>query len=372
MSAGPPPSSFATAMRAAVYHGRGDVRVQDVPVPAISEDEILLEVTAVGICGTDAHEYAHGPTMFPIDAPHPVTGHSGPMIPGHEFAGRVAALGAGVDGLGVGDRVATGAGISCGECFPCRRGRSNLCRRYATLGLQRNGGLARFCAVPAATCVAAPDGLSDDAVGLAQPMSIAVHTTRRGRLEVGEEVVVIGVGGIGAFITYTAAQLGARVLAIDVDETRLTIAAALGAVHVARAGEIDLAAQVRDLGLQPTLIFETSATPAGLNAALAVIEFGGRIVLVGFQRGTPPVAFRDISLREIELIGTNAHVLGADMPEALRLLAARPDPWSDVAPRVLSLERLVPDGLAPLAEGRAASIKTLIDPRAEVSRPSRM
>ena len=131
-------------MRAAVYHGRGDVRVQDVPVPAISEDEILLEVTAVGICGTDAHEYAHGPTMFPIDAPHPVTGHSGPMIPGHEFAGRVAALGAGVDGLGVGDRVATGAGISCGECFPCRRGRSNLCRRYATLGLQRNGGLARF------------------------------------------------------------------------------------------------------------------------------------------------------------------------------------------------------------------------------------
>ena len=103
-----------------------------------------------------------------------------------------------------------------------------------------------------------------------------------------------------------------------------------------------------------------------------MIELGGRIVLVGFQRGTPPVAFRDISLREIELIGTNAHVLGADMPEALRLLAARPDPWSDVAPRVLSLERLVPDGLAPLAEGRAASIKTLIDPRAEVSRPSRM
>lgn len=114
--------------------------------------------------------------MFPIAIPDPVTGHSGPMIPGHEIVGRVVAVGEAVNGFSEGALVVSGAGISCGRCPWCRRGRTNLCERYATVGLQRHGGLAEFVAVPAGTCVdVAPYGLAPDVAALAQPMSIGVQ-----------------------------------------------------------------------------------------------------------------------------------------------------------------------------------------------------
>lgn len=356
-------------MRAAVYHGRGDVRIEEVPVPTIADDEVLVEVTSAGICGTDAGEYAHGPAMFPIDKAHPVTGHHGPMILGHEFAGAVVEVGGAVTGFEVGDAVVTGAGISCGVCAQCQAGRTNLCARYATLGLQRDGGLAQYCAVPASTCIRVDAGvLPPDALGLAQPLSIAAHTVRRGRVEAGEDAVVIGVGGIGAFITYVLADRGARVLATDIDPSRLDIASSLGANDVAKADEIDLARHVESLGMRPSVVFEASGSTAGLSAALDAVALGGRIVLVGLHHGATAIDLMGVSLREIELIGTNAHVCATDLPEALRLLAAREGSWRDVAPVVISLDRLVDDGLVPLAEGRSTVIKTLIDPQGEEAR----
>ena len=101
-------------MRAAVYHGRGDIRVEDVPEPAAGPGELLLEVATVGICGTDVHEFTHGPVRYPVDQRHPVTGHLGPFIPGHELAGHVVAIGDGVDGFELGALVACGAGMNPG------------------------------------------------------------------------------------------------------------------------------------------------------------------------------------------------------------------------------------------------------------------
>ena len=141
-------------MRAAVLHARHDLRVEDRPYPHSAPDELLLEVRTVGICGTDAHEFAAGPHMFPLEDQHPVTGHVGPMVPGHEFAGTVVEAGSRTAGFAAGDLVASGAAYSCGECDQCLRGRTNLCRRYATVGLHRDGALAQYVAVPAAACLA--------------------------------------------------------------------------------------------------------------------------------------------------------------------------------------------------------------------------
>ena len=360
-------------MRAAVFHGQGDVRVETVADPSCGPGELLLEVTAVGICGTDAHEFRSGPHMFPIDSPHPVSGHVGPMIPGHEFAGVVRDVGAGVSGFAPGDLVASGAGISCGRCVQCRRGRTNLCQSYSTVGLQRDGGLAELVSVPAAICVnVAGTGLTPDAAALAQPMAIAVHAMRRGRLTEQDQAVILGAGGIGAFLTFAASQTAATVAVFDLDPDRLRIAGDLGATHAGRIGSVDPAAAVQQWGIEPTVIYEVSGTVAGLRSALAMRTKGARVVLVGLQGSEYALEARRFSLEEQELIGTNAHVCGADLPEAVRLLALREQSWSDVAPRALSLDDLVGEGLRLLAEGRSPRIKTLIDPRAEHSRPTRM
>lgn len=360
-------------MRAAVFHGRGDVRVETVADPVCGPGQLLLEVAAVGICGTDAHEFRSGPHLFPIDAPDPVSGHVGPMIPGHELAGVVREVGAGSSGFTPGDLVVSGAGISCGECVQCVRGRTNLCRNYSTVGLQRDGGLAELVAVPAATCVCVGGtGLTPDAAALAQPVAIAVHAMRRGRLGRRDEAVVLGAGGIGAFLTFAAAQKTSTVAVFDLDPERLRVASDLGASHVGLIGDVDPASALGEWGVEPTVIYEVSGTPAGLRTALTLRTKGVRVVLVGLQGVAHDLDARRLSLEEQEMIGTNAHVCGTDLPEAVRLLALRERGWGDVAPQALSLEDLVEHGLRPLAEGRGSRIKTLIDPRAARSRPTRM
>ncbi len=360
-------------MRAAVFHDRNDIRIEDLPVPEPGAGEALVRVEAVGICGTDAHEYTHGPFMFPIHERHPVTGHAGPMVPGHEVAGRIEMLGPGVDGFAVGDLVVSGAGISCGECLWCTRGRTNLCAEYASVGLQRHGGLAEFCSIPASTLMAAdPFGLTPDAAALGQPMSIAVHAMRRGRLEPGQTAAIIGVGGIGAFLTYAAAAVGATVLASDLDADRLRVATVLGATRSIDPRVTSVAQVLRDVGLFPDVVYEVTGTAAGLRAAFDAADRGSRIVAVGLHGEHRQLDVRDLSLREVELIGTNAHVCSADLPEALRLIASRNDAWSDIAPIALSLDRLIADGLEPLAEGRPAHIKYLVDPSGGATRATRM
>lgn len=359
-------------MRAAVYHGNRDIRVEDVPPPAAAEGELLLRVAATGICGTDAAEFSAGPRMYPIERADPWTGHVGPMIPGHEVAGVIEVLGPGVRGFAEGELVVTGAGVSCGACDQCALGRTNLCLRYATVGLQRHGGLAELVAVPASTCVRAPEGMTGDAAALGQPMAIAVHSMRRGAPVAGEIALVLGVGGIGAFLTYALAASGVRVAAADLDEDRLAIAGRLGAELTVRPdGELKDPATLNALG-PPDVVYEVTGSEPGFASAFDVVRPGGRIVAIGLHERPRPVDLRSLTLREVSVIGTNAHVVAADLPEALRLLAARGDPWGDVAPTALSLDRLVPDGIEPLVAGRSVRIKTLVDPWASESRPTRM
>jgi (R,R)-butanediol dehydrogenase/meso-butanediol dehydrogenase/diacetyl reductase len=360
-------------MRAAVYRGRHDLRVEEVPEPAAGAGELLLEVHAVGVCGTDAAEWEHGPSIYAYPGPHPVTGHRGPLIPGHELSGRVVALGEGVEGFEQGAVVACGAGYILEDDSRSAAGRPNLSRTYATVGLQRHGGLAQYVAVPAETCLdVGPYGLADDAAALAQPFAIAVHSLRKGRLQPGQHALVIGAGGIGAFLIHAAAELGARVTVADLSPERLRIARALGAESlVDPAAASDLPAALAELGIEPHVVYEVTGTDPGLRSALAAAALGGaRVVLTGLHEQPREIDLRRVTLREIELIGTNAHVCGVDLPEAVRLLAARKEGWADLAPEAFPLQELVAEGIAPLVERRALRIKTLIDPWADAKRPA--
>jgi (R,R)-butanediol dehydrogenase / meso-butanediol dehydrogenase / diacetyl reductase len=356
-------------MKAAVYHGPYDIRIEEMPEPELAPGELLLEVHAAGICGTDVGEYVHGPVSYATRG-HEVTGHHGPLIPGHEFSGRVVAVAPDVEGFEPGTIVASGAGISCGECWQCRAGRTNLCVRYSTVGLQRHGALAEYCAVPASTCIAIEAfGLDEETAALAQPMSIGVHAFRRGRVRPGEDVVVVGAGGIGTFLTYAAAASGASVTVVDLAPERLELASALGAANTVQANpDQTLAGVIAEHDLAPAAIYEVTGNETVFRQAFDAVPAGARLVVVGLQAEPRLVDLRSVTLREIELIGTNAHVCGDDLPEALRLLARRGSDWSDVAPTVIPLSLLVSDGLQPMAEGHSARIKTLVDPWASAPR----
>jgi (R,R)-butanediol dehydrogenase / meso-butanediol dehydrogenase / diacetyl reductase len=351
-------------MRAAVYHGRGDVRLTEIERPAPAAGELLVRVATTGICGTDVAEYVHGPAMFPVRQADPITGHSGPLVPGHEFAGHVAALGAGVTGFAEGDLVASGAGVWCGRCPPCRRGATNLCEAYWTVGIQRDGALAEYVTVPVVACLNLSDRpISPDLAALGQPMSIALHAVRRGGPEPGQDVTVIGAGGIGTFVTYALGKLGAHVTAVDLDPARLALAERLGAgLTVTADAGAPLLDQLRARIAPPRLVFECTGTPAALTAALSMTARGGRVVVVGHQPEPVALNLRLVSLGERELTGTLAHVFRRDYADALDLVAADPASWPAIAAVVHPLTAIIEDGLRPLSARDGRQVKYLFDP----------
>jgi len=353
----------AAKMRAAVYYGPRDIRIESVPRPRPAPGEVLVRVHANGICGTDASEFT-GAQMYPIGHRHPLTGHEGPLIPGHEFAGRIAEIGDDVEGFALGEPIVTGAALWCGLCPQCKEGRTSICEQYATVGLHRDGGLAEFVRVPAHIVFrAAPFGLGDDVAVLTQPMAIAVHALRRGAPPLGEHVLVIGAGGIGAFLIYALAQSGARVVAADISAERLAIAGRLGAIETVLAGDAaTLTVALATLGFVPTTVFEVTGLDDGFSAAIAAVDPGGRLIAVGIAKHPVAIDARRVTTKELEIVGTNALIGREDVPEAARLLALDPGVWSEVAPSVIPLDRVVEDGIEPMLEGRAAHIKLLVAP----------
>ena len=314
-------------MRAAVFHAPGDVRIEPVPEPAApGPGELLIRVSKAALCGTDSAEWDHGPLLA-----------RPPVILGHEVTGQVVAAGAGVTGFAAGHRVVSGAGISCGRCTWCAAGRTNLCASYQTLGLHRHGGLAEYVLSPASICRVVPDELDDVGAAMAQPLAVALHAARRGRVAPGRSCVVIGAGGIGAFIV-----------------------AALGATHLVNAEGGD---QVREvLSADPEgahVVIEASGAPGSPAAALEMVRRGGDVVIVGLQHHPFGIDLFSVATREVDMHGTLAHVCGEDLSEAVSVLAGTPLART-VLGDVIPLGDLVDGGLRPLAE-RKAHGKIVVD-----------
>jgi threonine dehydrogenase-like Zn-dependent dehydrogenase len=360
-------------VRAAVFRAPGDVRIEPVPEPPPpGPGELLIKVSKAALCGTDSAEWDHGPLLA-----------RPPVILGHEFTGQVVALGPETarpgtavpqvgggpepGGFAPGDRVVSGAGISCGRCDWCVAGRTNLCASYQTLGLHRDGGLAEYVLSPASICRAVPDGLDDTGAAMAQPLAVALHAARRGRVGAGRSCVVIGAGGIGAFIVAAAAALGAEPLvAVDVADGRLETAAALGATHTVlagtgNAGHDNVVKEVLDVAGEPGahVVIEASGSPGSPASALGMVRRGGDVVIVGLQAHPFGIDLFSVATREVDLHGTLAHVCGEDLSAAVAVLAET-RLAATVLGDVIPLDELVEGGLRPLAE-RKAHDKIVVD-----------
>ena len=347
-------------MMAAVYYGPGDVRIEDVPFPDRRPGEALLRVVRSGMCGTDATEWRTGPLTFPVNSAHPVTGHIGPMIPGHEFIGEVVESDAGAEFV-AGDLVASGAGVWCGECQRCREGRTNLCGRYYTLGLNIAGGMAEYVSCPVRNLVRIPANMPMDVAGLAQPLAVGLHAARRAGVAPGDHVVLIGAGAIGTFILAGLLSLvAADITVVDFPGRRLDRALRVGATRVIAAGDQAPAEIAAAIGAGAVdVVIEASGAPGQLAKALALVRRGGRVLQVGLPSLEQPINVHSFVMREVSIETTLAHVCDEDLGPALQILATT-NLGAELVDSVNPLSSL-PALLNELAQGTIEG-KVLFDP----------
>ena len=231
----------------------GAARLVDRPEPTPAPGELLLRIHTVGYCGTDLSTYR---------GRNPLVTY--PRIPGHEVAAVIAGLGDGVTDWTVGEQVLVFPYTECGACSSCLAGRPNCCKNNQTLGVQREGALAEFATIPAVKAMRAA-GLSPRELALVEPLTVGAHAIARGQVAASETVAVFGCGAIGLGAIAAAAYLGARVVAIDVDNAKLDLARACGAAESINSKHEDLAGRLKDLtdGHGPAVVVEAVGANAG-------------------------------------------------------------------------------------------------------------
>lgn len=298
-------------MRAAVVHELGHpLTVDEVPVPEPSARQVLVQIEASGICHTDIHA-ARGD--WPV-RPTP------PFVPGHEGVGRITALGREVEGLETGQRVALPwLGSACGRCGDCVAGRETLCLLQQNTGYGIDGSYAEYAVADAAYVVPVPDGIDPlDAAPLTCAGVTTYKAVKVGGVRPTDLVLVSGIGGLGHLALQYAKIFGATVVAVDVEDDKLTLAKELGADHVLDARHVDVAAEVQQLG-GADVALGLAVSSASLDAAYASLRRGGRLVLVSMPAdGTLQVPVFDLVLGGKSVIGS---IVGtrADLAEVFEL-----------------------------------------------------
>jgi 2-desacetyl-2-hydroxyethyl bacteriochlorophyllide A dehydrogenase len=279
-------------MKAVLVDKPGGLSVATVDDPTPRAREVVLQIDGCGICGTDIH-LVDGESTF----------SSYPVVPGHEFAGTVVAIGANVTEFAEGDRVAADPNMYCGECHYCSIGRGNLCQNFAALGLTHNGACAEFLAVPVANCYRLPDEIPLEFAPLIEPLSCVVHAFDLLPGRVGEHYLIYGAGTMGLMYAQMASRAGAAsVSVVDINESRLTVAKQLGADAIAaNAAELD-----RAEGWE-VVIDATGAVPA-IENGIRRVRPGGTFQMFGVAAAdaVAKVSPFDIYKNEITIVGSMA------------------------------------------------------------------
>lgn len=285
--------------------GPGNLAYTDFKDPELQPGQVVIEVRATGLCGTDLSLYNWKESMVKQFKPEP------PLVMGHEFAGVVCQVGPGVTGLRVGDRVTANPIIYCGQCYFCKAGRHSICDNRPMLGLRFNGCFARFIAVRQENVYPLPPEASFEAAAMSEVLCVALHALDRIPVGPGDTVAIVGAGPMGFLVLLAAKAAGASRLVmtgLSVDAERLKVAQSLGA-HTIVADQVDAAEAVRDLtrGLGPDVVFECAGHPSGVPQALSLARKGGRIGVLGQGYADSSFNTAILSYREVELIGVRSY-----------------------------------------------------------------
>ena len=281
--------------QAAVLYAPHDVRLEERPMPQVGPNDVLVEVKAVGVCGSDVHYYEHGRIGSYVVRQ--------PLILGHETAGVIVAVGADVHSSRVGERVALEPGIPDGTCEQCRAGRYNLCPNVRFFGTPPiDGSFTNYVTIPTQFAYTLPDTMSNEEGAMIEPLSVGLWACRKARLRGGDHVLITGAGPIGILAMKVALALGvAKVTITDVFPQRLAIAQQLGATQTINVAEHPLA----QAGIQADVLLECSGQQQALSEGIRSLGPAGTAVIIGMNPGEElltPISF--IQNREITLTGT--------------------------------------------------------------------
>lgn len=340
-------------MRAVVFHGPGDLRDEELPVPEPAAGEVVLRVDAALTCGTDVKVRRRG---------HPVMLPRVPTVFGHEFAGTVSAVGAGVTRVRAGDRLAAANSAPCGGCRPCLARRPNLCEDLLFV----NGAYGEYIALPArlvAKNVVRLDRVAAARAAFAEPLACAMHGIERARLEEGQTVAVFGHGPLGCLLGMVAAARKCRVVLVGRAGPRLERVRALGIGECVDATAVaDVGAELRSLtdGRGPEVAIDATGRPEVWEQALAAVGRGGSVVFFGgcAPGTTVRVDTRRAHYEELTLVGAFHHT-----PELIRQAVAALETGA-VVPDGLVTHRMRLDGVRPALDLMEAgeALKVLIEP----------
>ena len=315
------------------------LQLVDLPVPSPAADEVLIQVAACGICGSDVHGY-DGSTGRRIP----------PLVMGHEAAGVIVAVGTAIQTFAIGERVTFDSTISCGSCRFCKEGAINLCDRREVLGVscgdyRRNGAFAEYVAVPARIVYCLPDSLSFADAAMIEAVSVALHAVGLTAPEKGSSALVVGAGMIGLLILQSLRVTGCgNIFVTDIDAGRLQLAKKLGATDTILAGaetsSDEIAAQVRERigGYGVDVVLEAVGTAATVRTAIASARKNATVTLVGNLAPEVPLPLQIVVTRQLRLQGSCASA--GEYPQAIELMANKE---IDVSPML--------SAIAPLAEG---------------------
>lgn len=287
-------------MKAWVLHNINDIRFEDVEMPEISENEVLVKVKAAGICGSDIPRiYTSGAYFYPL-------------ITGHEFSGQVEAIGENVDGKWIGKRVGVFPLIPCRECIPCKKNQYEMCRKYSYLGSRRNGGFAEYVAVPERNLIELPDNVTFEEAAMLEPMAVAVHAMRRVAPEVDDTVIVCGLGTIGILVVMFLIEKGIKnILVIGNKDFQREVVLKLGVLEEnfcdMRITDVDNWISEKTFGNGSDVFFECVGKNDTINQAVNNTTAGGKIMLIGNPYGDveiPKTIYWKILRNQLSVIGS--------------------------------------------------------------------
>jgi L-iditol 2-dehydrogenase len=300
-------------MRALLYADYETMVMADLPDPEPGAGEVLLKVAACGICGSELEAYkSRSPRRVP------------PLVLGHEFAGKVVAVGPGVAGFAPGQKVVANSLAGCGACVRCRRGDTHLCADRQLFSMHRPGALAQYVSAPVSALLPWPDGLPAEAAALAEPLGNGIHMARLVEHLRPQTALVIGAGPIGLFAQQALqALLGCRVWVTDLSPERLAVAERVGATTFRAGRDVDLAAVLRDAteGEGADVVIDAVGAEATKRQSLSAARPGGAAVWIGLHQNAVQIDSYDVTLAERQVFGTYA-TNNRDIAEALDLMAS--------------------------------------------------